>query len=414
MNEQAILNGVEARVCEHRTAEAQLAFVDSRGKPVPRVRARVLLTRHEFKLGANAFRVGNIDDPTLQAGYDQRFAALLNYATLPFYWGSYERDADATSQQRLTEMADWCRQHGIAAKGHPLVWHEVFPKWAEARSDDEVRRRLEARVRQIVSAFKGRINIWDVVNEATVSHRFDNYAGRWIKKLGAGPCVAEALGWAHAADPQATLLYNDFNVSEDFEKLVQHLKDVHAPVHAIGIQSHMHKGTWSVDKIWQTCETYARFGLPLHFTEATVLSGRQKAQEDNDWHKVQTDWLTTPDGERQQAEYGERFFTTLFSHPAVEAVTWWDFSDLGSWQGAPSGLVRRDMSPKPLYERLLTLFGKRWHTDVTINSDATGAAKARCFFGEHSVTARTESGAELKGSFALNRRGARELRVVLS
>ena len=110
-------------------------------------------------------------------------------------------------------------------------------------------------------------------------------------------------------------------------------------------------GQWPLEKAWTVCETYGRFGKPLHFTELTVLSGRLKDPNDNDWHKARTDWPSTPEGEAAQAEYGAKLYTVLFSHPAVEAITWWDFSDYRSWQGAPSGLVREDMTPKPLYDR---------------------------------------------------------------
>ena len=338
----------------------------------------------------------------------------MNYTTLPFYWGGYEPEAGKTGAERLEAMAQWCADHDIIPKGHPLVWHEVYPTWADAYSDEEVLSRLEARVRKIVSTFKEAILWWDVVNEATVSADIDNTVGRWIARKGAAECVTQALTWAHEANPSAGLLYNDFNVSEDFERLVSALQQRKAPLAAIGIQSHMHKGTWPIEKVWQVCETYARYGLPLHFTETTVLSGRLKAQDDNEWHKHRTDWDSTPEGEAFQMEYGEEYYTTLFSHPAVEAITWWDFSDYGSWQGAPAGFLRKDMSPKPLYERLMELVHKRWHTDVQTRTDGQGRATVRCFFGEHQVTAKRDSGEILRGTFAIERKGERAVDVTLS
>jgi hypothetical protein len=173
----------------------------------------------------------------------------------------------------------------------------------------------------------------------------------------------------------------------------------------------MHKGTWTLLKTWETCETYARFGLPLHFTELTVVSGRLKADDDNDWHTVRTDWPTTPDGEARQADYAEQLYAVLFSHPSVEAITWWDFSDNGSWQGAPSGLVRADMTPKPLYDRLMEMFHQRWSTDAKVATDASGVATARCFFGEHRVEGKTESGRKFTAQFTVSRRGGRKFTV---
>ncbi|HUT37510.1 MAG TPA: endo-1,4-beta-xylanase [Planctomycetota bacterium] len=414
MDDPAILSGAERRVQEHRTAEASLRFVDKAGKPLAGVAAEVRLVRHEFKLGANAFRIGAIEDAALQAAYYERFAALLNYATLPFYWGGYEPEKGKTQEDRLDTMAEWCHSHRITAKGHPLVWHEVFPRWAEAMPDPGVLALQERRVKEIVYRFQGRIDLWDVVNEATVSARFDNAVGRWMKAQGAAKCVADALRWADGSNPKAVLLYNDFNVSPDFEKLVQALLDAKAPVRTLGIQSHMHKGTWPIERVWSVCDTYARFGLPLHFTEATVLSGDLKKPDDNDWHRRRDDWHSTPDGEKAQLDYGQQFYTVLFSHPAVEAVTWWDFSDNGAWQGAPAGLVRKDMAPKPLYDWLVEAFHARWTTNAKVTADAAGAAKLRCFFGDHEVRATLPSGAELKGRFALARRGGRTIEVTLA
>lgn len=407
------LEGAEERIRNHRTAEARLRLVDGTGKPLANLRADVRLTRHEFLLGCNAFCIGAVEDKPLQRAYEERFTALLNYATLPFYWGGYEPRMDERQEDRLDAMAAWCAQRHIAAKGHPLVWHEVFPKWAEALDDREVLERLELRVKEIVYRFQGRIDVWDVVNEATVSHRFENAVGRWIKRRSAATCVADALRWAKGSNPGAALLYNDFNVSPDFVTLLEALVRSKAPLAAIGIQSHMHKATWPIERVWDVCETYARFGLPLHFTEATVLSGAFKRPDDNDWHKRRDDWHTTPDGEQAQLEYGRQFYTVLFSHPAVQAVTWWDFSDHAAWQGAPAGLVRKDMSPKPLYEWLVDAFTRHWATNAAVTTDESGRATVRCFFGRHEVSGTLPSGARLRGAFDIARQGERDAQVVM-
>ena len=409
MNEQEMLESAPERIRQSRTAEVALCLVDERGEPLPNLQVQVQLTNHEFKFGCNAFGLGTIDDEELQRAYEERFAELLNYATLPFYWGGYEPEKGVTAEGRLHEMAAWCARHGVATKGHPLVWHEVFPEWGHACPDDEVLARLEARVKEIVAQFQGSIDTWDVVNEATVSHRVDNAVGRWMADAGADACVAQALGWAREANPSATLLYNDFNISPDFEGLVAALLDRGAPVDTIGIQSHMHKGTWPLERAWQACETYARFGRPLHWTELTMLSGRLKSADDNDWHYRHTDWESTPQGEAAQAEYGTKLYTLLYSHPAVEAITWWDFSDYASWQSAPSGLVRADMTPKPLYERLRQLVQEEWRTDVRTTSDENGVARVRCTFGEH----RVEAASTLSGTFDLCRKGQRSIEVQL-
>jgi GH35 family endo-1,4-beta-xylanase len=345
----------------------------------------------------------------MQQTYNDRFAALFNYATLPFYWGGYERSKGVTDEARVERMAEWCVKNNIATKGHPLVWHEVFPQWGNDIPDEELISLLEKRVREIVSHFEGKVQLWDVVNEATVSHRFDNAVGRWMAKNGAAACVREAFRWANEANPSAELCYNDFNVSESFEELVSSLCDQDAPISMVGIQSHMHKGTWPLERAWQVCETYSRFDLPIHWTELTVLSGRPKT--DNDWHARQTDWDSTPEGEEAQAEYAIKLYTLLFSHPAVEAITWWDFADYSAWQGAPAGFLRKDMSTKPLYDSLLDIVKNRWTTDVNTRTTKDGVVLARCFFGKHDVKVKSGSGETLEGNFSLRRLGERKLRV---
>ena len=409
-----ILASAESRIQSHRTAEVTLCFTGPDGQPLPRAEVRVELTRHAFKLGANGFQIRSIADPDLQQRYEERFAALLNYATLPFYWGSYESAPGRADSGRLERMANWCAQHSIVTKGHPLVWHEVFPRWANAFDDEAVLGRLQARVQAIVAHFKDRIAIWDVVNEATVGSTADNAIGRWMARNGPAACTAEALNWARAANPSATLLYNDFNVSPAFEQLCADLAERGAPVDAIGIQSHMHKGAWPVTRSWLVCETYARFGRPLHFTEVTILSGPLKAADDNDWFSTRPDWHSTAEGEANQLDQGSKFYTALFSHPAVEAITWWDFSDFGAWQGAPAGLLRRDMTPKPLYDWLMDAFHHRWTTRARLVADQAGRVTLRAFFGDYQVSARTPSGDVLHGQCSLQRSGPRETSVTLA
>ena len=421
MNVTAIEQTAEERIRQHRTAEFRLRLRDSAGAPVPAARVTARLRRHDFRLGANGFliRIGGaqpcqpVRDDLVMA-YERAFADLMNYATLPFYWGGYEPEPGRENGDRLTRMAAWCREHDVRPRGHPLAWHEVFPKWAEAMPDEEALRRLRERISRLVKSFRSTIETWDVFNETTVAMRFDNAVGRWVKAQGAAECVAEALRLAREANPEAELLYNDFNVSPDMEALVGQLRERGVSFDAIGIQSHMHKGVWTAEKIWQTCETYARFGLPLHFTEATILSGHLKADDDNDWHRRHTDWSSTPDGEAYQMEEGRRFYTLLFSHPAVEAITWWDFSDRQAWQGAPSGLVRNDMSPKPLAEWLRKAFQETWTTTASATADAGGTATFRGFFGVYTVRAETASGECLAGSCRLSRRGPHEADVVLA
>lgn len=410
----------EARIAAHRQGDFRVRVRDADGEPVAHAEVTVRLVRHDFLLGANGFLlagVGQRQKPpgigSLVLAYKQAFAQLLNYATLPFYWSTYEPSAGDEHAARLHAMAAWCRAHGVRVKGHPLAWHETMPAWAAALPDEEVWQRLRARIGRLASEFREDVDAWDVFNEITVAARVANAVGRRVQDRGALACVLETLALARAANPTAELLYNDFNVSPAFEELVEQLLAAGAPVNALGIQSHMHKQAWPAARLWQTCETYARFGLPLHFTEVTIVSGRPKAEADNEWHYRHPDWPSTPAGEQYQLDEGRRLYTLLFSHPAVAAITWWDFADRRAWQGAPAGLLRHDMSPKPLADWLRTAFGDHWTTRLTQRADAAGELRFRGFFGTYTVLATTDSGVTRAGSCSLPRQGARSTDVTV-
>jgi GH35 family endo-1,4-beta-xylanase len=372
---------VEAHIQKYRTGTLRVQVVDRSGNPVQGASVAVEQTRHAFLFGCNIFMLSPSDASNVQRQYQERFTALLHYATLPFYWGAFEPRQGEKDYARLDAMAQWCREHGLTTKGHPLVWHEVYPRWAPTDPEKAVPL-LEARVKEIIGHYRGLIRCFDVVNEANVASAYGNTGtGAWIKQVGPATAVAAALRWAREAakGSDTVLIYNDFDTSDANVQLLQGLKQRHMLPDAVGIQSHMHGGVWPLERVWSTAERFAAFGKPVHFTEVTVVSGPRPSAEG-------APWATTPAGEAEQADYVERFYSVLFSHPAVEAITWWDFSDLGAWQNAPAGLVRSDMTPKPVYERLMRLIKGKWWTQASGRTDASGSYRTRAFQGEYKVT----------------------------
>jgi GH35 family endo-1,4-beta-xylanase len=384
---------VEERIRNIRTGDMRVVVRGADGNAVPGADVRVEMTRSEFLFGCNIFMLDPANKQPWQIAYQKEFTDLLNYATLPFYYGAFEPERGKPQYERLEAMARWCRDHGIERKGHPLVWHEVWPKWAPL-SPDEAVPLLRERVFAIIRRYRGLISYWDVLNEANNAANYADRAGEgaWIKRDGAAAVVATALGWAREAvgSDKETLLYNDFNTGEENVQLLRHLQERNALPDAIGIQSHMHDGVWPLRSVWATCERFAVFNRPIHFTETTVLSSMKKPKSyDN---VPRGDWPTTPEGETAQAEYVEKFYALLFSHPAVQAITWWDFSDRGAWRNAPSGLVREDMSPKPAYEKLRALIRGKWWTDAGGKTDATGTFSVRAFHGDYRIVVTSADG----------------------
>lgn len=375
----------DERIAQIRCCDVKIEVRDADGRPVAGAQIEVKQKRHAFLFGSNIF-TWSIADQNLEKAYRERFAELLNYATLPFYWWSYEPAQGKPQHDRTEQVAQWCRDHGIATKGHPLMWNFSEPSWLP---DDLslVRRMQLARIDDCVRRFQGLIDRWDVVNEAVhfdrenCLRRAPRLSAVW-KEAGRAEWTRECFDTARRANPKATLLINDYRTDPPYEKLIEQLADDQGkPIYdAIGIQSHMHGGAWPPGRVWQVCEQFKRFGVPLHFTEVTILSGERRSEE-----RRGTPWPSTPEGERYQAEEVVKFYTTLFSHPSVEAITWWDFADFRAWKGAPAGFLRADMSPKPAYNELFNLIKRKWWTDKRCVSDSQGSATVRAFYGDYDV-----------------------------
>jgi endo-1,4-beta-xylanase len=396
-----VLAGADARIERHRKGDAIVTVVGRDGKPVPGAQIGILQTRHAFLFGCNIFMWSQPRAPELEAAYRRRYADLLNYATLPFYWWAYETDPGQPQHANREALARWCRDQGIATKGHPLAWNFRDPRWLP---DDgkEVRRLQLERIGDCVRQFDGLIERWDVVNEVTDYGRADCWSNaprltRMYQEEGPIAVTRACFEEARRANPEAVLLINDYATDPSYERVIEQLVDGNGRrlYDAIGIQSHMHGGAWSSARAWEVCERFARFGVPLHFTEVTILSGEQGWQD-------RSPWPSTPEGEERQARDVVDFYTALFSHPSVEAITWWDFSDRGAWKKAPAGLLRADMSPKPAYDELLKLVKERWWTRRDGIADAEGRLAFRGFLGDYQVTAKV-AGDTRTASFTLER-----------
>jgi endo-1,4-beta-xylanase len=338
---------------------------------------------------------GVVERYTLPARADaERLADLwfgvFNLVTLPFYWGRFEPERGRPDTARMLAAARWFADRGVPVKGHPLAWHTVTAEWLLDLPSEEVARAQVDRIRREVSDFAGVVGLWDVVNEAVIMPVFDrgdNGITRLCREIGRIPFVRMTFDAAREADPHATLLLNDFDLSTAFECLIEGVLEAGVRIDAIGLQTHMHQGYWGEERTLAVLDRFARYGLPLHLTETTLVSGHLMPPEIEDLNDYQVDsWPTTPDGEQRQAEELARHVTTLVSHPAVAAMTYWGLTD-GGWLGAPGGLLRVDGSVKPSYRALHGLVkGEWWVAPTTLRTDADGRLAFRGFPGRYGVT----------------------------
>ncbi len=154
-------------------------------------------------------------------------------------------------------------------------------------------------------------------------------------------------------------------------------------------------------------ERFERFNLPIHFTENTIVSGHLMPPEIVDLNDYQVnEWPSTAKGEERQAREVVLHYKTLLSHPAVQAITWWDFSD-GGWLNASAGLLHEDHSCKPAYVELLKLVkGEWWLAPAKMTTDANGQFAFTGFLGDYEVSLGSR-----KETFSLNEKGDTRLSI---
>ena len=287
------------------------------------------------------------------------------------------------------DAAKILRSNNVTIKGHPLCWHTVCADWLMKYSDEVIMDKQLARINREVTAFKGVIDIWDVINEVVIMPVFDKYDNavtRLCKRYGQVELVKEVFAAAKAANPEGTFLINDFNTSPKYEELLEKCLDAGIEISAIGIQSHQHQGYWGTEKLYDVLKRFSRFGLPIHFTENTLVSGSlipEYIEDLNDWQVKE--WPTTIGGEERQCKEWEEMYRILFADPNIKAVTGWDFAD-GAWLNAPSGLVTVDNREKPAYKKLLSLVkGEWWTKDQPIRTNSDGIVSVKGTKGTYEI-----------------------------
>ena len=381
----------------NRMSDATLTVLKADNTPLSNQEVTIEQTRHQFLFGTAAFDLVSLtngeytgEQRELAEQRTEKLTALFNAATLPFYWARFEPQRSQPMTEQLKNAANWCVDHNLLIKGHPLCWHTLTADWLLSMSNPEILQAQTERIQREVSNFRGLIDMWDVINEAVIMPIFDKYDNgitRLCKDLGRINTVKAIFNAARAENPSAILLINDFDVSPAYDILVEGCLEAGIKVDVIGIQSHMHQGYWGVEKTLQVLDHFARFNLPIHFTETTLVSGHLMPPEIVDLNDYQVEhWPTTAEGETRQAEETIRHYQTLFSHPLVEGITWWDMSD-GGWLNAPAGLIRKDGTSKPAYEELMKLVkGEWWLAPTRLRTDEDGQIRFIGFLGDYALT----------------------------
>jgi endo-1,4-beta-xylanase len=394
--ERAAVN-FDRQIKELRSTQATLSLFKTDQTPLANQEVEVAQRNHKFLFGCIGFDIIPLANGELEGEakadaelHNQKLIDLYNQITLPFYWGRFEPERGKPDTTRLLNTARWFAERGCLVKGHPLCWHTITANWLLELSNQEIIEAQVARIHRDVADFAGVIDTWDVINEAVIMPIFekeDNGITRIAQELGRIGIIRMMFEAARETNPQATLLINDFDTSIAYEILIEGCLESGIEIGMIGIQSHMHQGYWGLEKTQRILECYARFGLPIHFTEVSLVSGELMPPEIVDLNDHQVDeWPSTPEGEERQAEEVVEFYKTLMAHPLVEAITNWGVRD-GGWLNAPSGYVRRDLSHKPAYDALMGLVkGEWWLSPTKMVTDDQGKLRFDGFLGDYRLS----------------------------
>ena len=419
--EEQILQAADRDIEKYRKSDAAIEVVDREGRPVSGVVVHARQTTSDFLFAANVTLItgelgGTIDinhyryqprfkTQSQEDEFKQRFAELFNCATLPLYWRPLEPADGQPDHSAADRVLEWCKSQDIAVKGHTLVWtnSDNVPQWFADLPVEEQRKRLEKHVRDTVTRYAGRIDMWDVLNEAAWSN--NTLAGMTMHDYTTLPYT-----WARESDPNAILVINDAHRIVPLSEMQRYwdflvdMKNSDTPFDIIGVQMHVdRRDRFPLEIILELLKKYSELGKTIHVTEFTPCS---------DGAPIKISWKKGTWTEEEQAEYVQRFYRVCFSVPAVESIGWWDLTDYSAWQTG-GGLLRADLSPKPAYTALKDLIHKTWRTEVTATTGQNGLCEFRGFHGKYHVRVMNSSGKTATSTVHVRRAGDNRFRIVL-
>lgn len=411
-NDPVLQEQIETGIKANRMSDFFLKFVQKnelypkKGKRYEDVNVsdlKVEQVKHDFLFGCNAFLIDafrNADGTINQAEcdkYGEVFSKIFNFATLSFYWKDIEpeenkwrfsKDSKFIYRRPAGDVSvEFCKKYDLVMKGHCLVWgvnkHWGQPDWATLKRDTEAfKSAIMRNMREIAKRYGEDIKIWDVINESgsyrnITSMMFDDY-------------IYEAFKEAERIFPRETILINNetdrafTQLNNDdytgrFFQTNNYLISKGAKLDAVGVQYHVFREYRWKDILAGKIETpefflnaldfLAKQNRPIHITEITI-PGMGEYGEDN------------------QAFWIEQLYRLWFSHPKVEAITWWNLVDgmavagEDKWKG---GLVYRDFTPKKAYKVLDRLINKQWRTNINFAGE-NNRVHFRGFYGTYKLT----------------------------
>ncbi|MEV7565710.1 endo-1,4-beta-xylanase [Streptomyces tanashiensis] len=268
-------------------------------------------------------------------------------------WYATEPERGVFDFTAADEVVSFAKAHHQKVRGHTLVWHSQLPAWLTEGTwtADELRAVLKNHIQTVARHYKGEVIHWDVVNEA-FNEDGTYRESLFYKTLGPG-YIADALRWAHEADPHAKLYLNDYNVdgigpkSDAYYTLIKQLKADGVPVEGFGLQGHLALQYGFPAGIQENIQRFADLGVDVAITELDIRMPLP----------------ATPEKLAAQATWYAEYVKACLAVEKCVGVTIWDYTDKYSWipavfPGEGAALpYDGDLRPKPAYQAIRKVLG---------------------------------------------------------
>ena len=266
-------------------------------------------------------------------------------------------------------IANFARINGLKMRGHCLMWHNQIGEWmvGDNPTKEEFFRRMRNHIHAVVNRYKDVVYCWDVVNEAITDnpHAENPYRQSQLYKIAGEEFIAKAFEYAHEADPDALLFYNDYNECDPVKsrriyEMVKRMKEAGVPIHGIGMQGHYNIYGPSEQAIDNAITLYKQVVDHIHMTELDIRANEEMGGQllfDQEGMQV-NDTLN-----QYLADQYARVFRVLRKHKdVVKNVTFWNLSDRDSWLGARNYPLLFDVEykPKKAYEYVMEMRDPEW------------------------------------------------------
>lgn len=315
-----------------------------------------------FTIGV-AVNQRNISDPTQIELIKKQFNSIT--AENDMKSGELHPSEGVWKWDRADKVANFCRQNGIKLRGHCLVWHSQFCDWMlNDKNGKPVKKevfyaRLRDHIHTVVNRYKDIVYAWDVVNEAMSDGGGRGFGGKepnpyrqsQLYNFCGDEFIAKAFEYAHEADPNAILFYNDYNAATPAKRdriynMVKKMQDAGVPITGIGMQGHYNIYGPSEEDVDAALTKYSELVKHIHITELDIRCNQEmggQLQFSRGERSVMPGYIST----LQEDQYA-RIFRVFRKHKdVIDNVTLWNLCDGDSWLGVNNHPLPFDENLKP-------------------------------------------------------------------